>query len=60
MNSPPLSQIAVGVVVERRKAASPWIDFVWRAVGTLPDAPDMQPCAGASDDRGKVSVQLNK
>jgi hypothetical protein len=43
MNSPPLTQIAVGVVVERRKAASPWIDFVWRAVGTLPDAPDMQP-----------------
>ena len=43
MNSPPLTQIAVGVVVERRKADSPWIDFVWRAVGTLPDAPDMQP-----------------
>jgi hypothetical protein len=43
MSSPPLSQTAVGVVVERRKADSPWIDFVWRAVGTLPDAPDMQP-----------------
>ena len=43
MNSPPLTQIAVGVVVERRKADSPWIDFVWRAVGTLPDAPDMPP-----------------
>jgi hypothetical protein len=43
MNSPPLTQIAVGVVVERRKAASPWIDFVWRTVGTLPDAPDLPP-----------------
>jgi hypothetical protein len=43
MSSAPLAQIAVGVVVERRKADSPWIDFVWRAVGTLPDAPDMQP-----------------
>jgi len=43
MNSATPSQIAVGVVVERRKAASPWIDFVWRAVGTLPDAPDLQP-----------------
>jgi hypothetical protein len=42
MTSAPLATMAVGVVVERRKASSPWIDFVWRAVGTLPDAPDMQ------------------
>jgi uncharacterized protein DUF3305 len=39
--SAPLSQIMVGVVVERRKADSPWIDFLWRPVGILPDAPDM-------------------
>jgi hypothetical protein len=37
----PLAQIMVGVVVERRKADSPWIDFLWRPVGVLPDAPDM-------------------
>ena len=37
----PLMQIPVGVVVERRKADSPWLDFVWRAVGALPDEPDM-------------------
>jgi len=36
-----LSQIVVGVVVERRKASSPWVDFLWRPVGILPDAPDM-------------------
>jgi len=41
MSSAPLSQIVVGVVVERRKADSPWIDFLWRPVGILPDAPDM-------------------
>jgi hypothetical protein len=41
MNPAPLSQIVVGVVVERSKAASPWIDFLWRPVGILPDAPDM-------------------
>lgn len=35
----PLSAITVGVVVERRKADSPWIDFLWRPVGILPDAP---------------------
>lgn len=42
MSAAPLPQIAVGVVVERRKADSPWIDFLWRAVGILPDAPDMR------------------
>jgi len=30
-------------VVERRKAASPWIEFVWRGVGVLPDEPEMKP-----------------
>ena len=41
MSPAPLSQIVVGVVVERRKADSPWVDFLWRPVGILPDAPDM-------------------
>jgi len=39
----PLLRIPVGVVVERRKAASPWIDFVWRGIGVLPDEPEMKP-----------------
>jgi len=39
----PLARIPVGVVVERRKADSPWIDVVWRAVGVLPDEPEMAP-----------------
>jgi hypothetical protein len=37
----PLLLIPVGVVVERSKADSPWIDFVWRGVGVLPDEPEM-------------------
>lgn len=41
MSSAPLSQMTVGVVVERRRADSPWVDFLWRPVGILPDAPDM-------------------
>ena len=41
MSPAPLSQVVVGVVVERRKADSPWIDFLWRPVGILPDAPDL-------------------
>ncbi len=39
----PLLRITVGVVVERCKAESPWIDFVWRGVGVLPDEPEMKP-----------------
>ena len=54
MSSTPLSQISVGVVVERRKAASPWIDYVWRAVDTLPDAPDMPPWTVLREEAGAV------
>jgi hypothetical protein len=39
----PLLRIPVGVVVERRKTDSPWIDFVWRGVAVLPDDPEMKP-----------------
>jgi hypothetical protein len=39
----PLLRIPVGVVVERRKADSPWADFVWRGVAVLPDEPDTKP-----------------
>jgi hypothetical protein len=30
-----LARIAVGVVVERRPASSPWLDFLWRPVAVL-------------------------
>jgi hypothetical protein len=39
----PLRSIPVGIVVERRKADSPWVDFVWRGVAVLPDQPDTRP-----------------
>lgn len=39
----PVKRIPVGIVVERRKAQSAWIDFVWRAVAVLPGEPDMAP-----------------
>jgi len=41
----PLLSIPVGVVIERRKAESQWIDFVWRGVAVLPDEPQMEPWA---------------
>lgn len=39
MSSIPLVRIPVGVVVERRKAASPWVDFLWRPVSVLAGTP---------------------
>ncbi len=39
----PLAQITVGVVVERRKAASQWIDFTWQPVAVLPGQPEAAP-----------------
>ena len=38
-----LVRIPVGVLVERRKAASPWIDFTWRPVGVLAGEPAAAP-----------------
>jgi len=39
----PLAKTEVGVVMERRKAKSQWIDFVWRPVSVLPGVPDTPP-----------------
>jgi hypothetical protein len=47
-----LLRISVGVVVERRKAESPWIDFVWRGIGVLPDGPEMAPWTVIREQEG--------
>jgi len=36
----PLLRIPVGVVVERRKATSPWAEVIWRPVAVLGGVPD--------------------
>jgi hypothetical protein len=41
--APPPTRIPVGVVIERRKAASRWIDFTWRPTLVLPGRPDAAP-----------------
>jgi uncharacterized protein DUF3305 len=41
--APALAQMTVGVVVERRKAASAWIDHVWQPVAVLPGQPQAEP-----------------
>jgi hypothetical protein len=49
---PALAQIPVGVVVERRRATSPWIDFTWQPVMALPGCPDAAPWTVVSIDAG--------
>ena len=39
------ARIPVGVVIERRKATSQWIDFVWRPIAILPGVPETEPGA---------------
>jgi len=45
-----LVQMPVGVLVERHKAASPWIDFEWRPVGVLAGEPAAAPWTVLSSD----------
>ncbi len=45
-----LARIAVGVVVERRKAQSPWIDFTWKPVSVLPGQPEAASWTTLSSD----------
>jgi Protein of unknown function (DUF3305) len=50
VSAAPLAQISVGVVVERRKATSPWIDFTWKPVTALPGEPVAAPWTQLSAD----------
>ena len=43
MRSTALAQIPVGVVVERRKAKSMWVDFLWRPVSVFVGSPSAAP-----------------
>src|SRR5258707_4038551 len=43
VRSTALASIVVGVVVERRKARSPWLDFLWRPVSVLAGTPSAVP-----------------
>jgi hypothetical protein len=43
LSSTALVSIPVGVVVERHKATSPWLDFVWRPASVLEGVPAASP-----------------
>jgi uncharacterized protein DUF3305 len=51
----PLARIPVGVVVERRKATTPWADFIWRPVAVLPGLPDATPWTPLAQDGDAVA-----
>jgi hypothetical protein len=50
-----LARIPVGVVVERRKAASQWVDFVWQPVAVLPGRPEAAPWTILSSEGGTTT-----
>ena len=50
MSVPGHARIAVGVVVERRKAQSAWIDFTWKPVTVLVGVPEASPWTMLSED----------
>lgn len=47
-----LKTMPVGVIVERRKASSQWIDFTWRPIAALGGVPQTQPWTILSQDGG--------
>ena len=44
-----LEHIAVGVIVERRRAKSPWLDFIWRPAAVLAGTPEAEPWTRLSE-----------
>lgn len=51
MSPTSLVRIPVGVVVERFKATSPWLDYVWRPVSVLAGEPSAAPWTPISADK---------
>jgi hypothetical protein len=63
----PLATIPVGIVVERTKAASQWLDYLWRPVAVLTGNPDTPVWCKLSDDgerarfyAGAVDIELHR
>ncbi len=50
-----LAEITVGVVVERHKAQSQWLDYVWRPVSVLAGVPTAEPWTELARDGGTTT-----
>jgi hypothetical protein len=62
-----MATIPVGVVVERAKAASQWIDHIWRPITVLAGQPETPPWTVLTDDgerttfyAGPAAVELHR
>jgi hypothetical protein len=67
MRSTALARIVVGVVVERRKARSPWLDFIWRPVSVLAGTPSAAPWTRIDEEgdattfyAGEAAIELHR
>ena len=67
MRSTALARIVVGVVVERRKARSPWLDFLWRPVSVFVGTPSAVPWTRISEEgdattfyAGEAAIELHR
>jgi Protein of unknown function (DUF3305) len=67
MRSTALARMVVGVVVERRKAKSPWLDFLWRPVSVLVGTPSAVPWTRIREEgdattfyAGEASIELHR
>ena len=55
MKPAPVLHISVGVVVERVKSSSQWIDYLWRPVSVLAGAPETAPWTRLSGDNERAT-----
>ena len=46
----PLKTISVGIVVERHKASSQWVDYLWRPIAALGGVPQTRPWTVLSEE----------
>ena len=67
MRSTALARIVVGVVVERRKARSPWLDFLWRPVSVFVGTPSAVPWTRIGEEgdattfyAGEAAIELHR
>ena len=67
MRSTALARIVVGVVVERRKAKSPWLDFLWRPVSVFAGTPSAAPWTRICEEgdaatfyAGEAAIELHR
>ena len=67
MKSTALAKIVVGVVVECRKARSPWLDFLWRPISVFVGTPSAVPWTRIGEEgdattfyAGETAIELHR